>query len=63
VRDVQARAKTDLYYVTFKQSSDANADWRELAAAHDEVGEARNNLILVEAHRASIAELTARPNE
>jgi hypothetical protein len=33
--DVEARAETDLEHAAGKRSSDADPDWRELAAAHD----------------------------
>jgi hypothetical protein len=54
VGDVQTRAESDLEHVAVERSGDASTDRRELAAAHDQVGEARNDLILIEPHPVSI---------
>ena len=58
VGDVQARAESDLEHVAVERSGDASTDRRELAA-HDQVGEARNDLILIEPPPVSIASFEA----
>ena len=60
VRDVQARPESDLEHVAVERSGDASTDRRELAAAHDQVNEARNDPISIEPHQVSIAERGAR---
>ena len=56
VGDVQTRPEADLEHSAIERRGNASTDWRQLAAAHDQLGETRNDLIPIDPHRESIAE-------
>ena len=62
VRNVEARPETDFKDLPLKPTAHAATYWRELAAVHDRVYDAGQNLVLVNPHLGSIRDNAAVHN-